>query len=90
MTALLWIGGALALCGAWLGLKIHRAKQEINRLLKTTQQLELEKQQLQAQKAVADTQVQHFETRKKNEQISRSFDRAAVIERLRKEGDLRD
>ena len=91
MTALL-LGGVVAALTlvTWVWWKLHRAAREIDALLKTTQQLEQENQQLQIQKAVVETQVQHLEARKKNEQISRSFDRAAVIEQLRRAGDLRD
>lgn len=63
--------------------KIRKAGQEIDRLFK-------ENHELQNQKAVAETQVKHFEVRKKNEENTRSTRRDDVIARLQQSGDLRD
>ncbi|WIM82564.1 DUF2681 domain-containing protein [Gallibacterium anatis] len=75
---------ALVLLGAGVAYyKIRKAGQEIDRLFK-------ENHELQNQKAVAETQVKHFETRKKNEENSRNTDRTALLDRLQQQGDLRD
>lgn len=75
---------ALVLLGAAVACyKIRKAGQEIDRLFK-------ENHELQNQKAVAETQVKHFETRKKNEENSRNTDRTALLDRLQQQGDLRD
>lgn len=63
--------------------KIRKSRQEIDRLFK-------QNEQLQQEKAVAQTQVKHFETRKKNEENSRNTDRTALLDRLQQQGDLRD
>ena len=75
---------ALVLLGVGVACyKIRKAGQEIDRLFK-------ENHELQNQKAVAETQVKHFETRKKNEENSRNTDRTALLDRLQQSGDLRD
>ena len=63
--------------------KIRKAHQEIDRLFK-------QNEQLQQEKAVAQTQVKHFEVRKKNEENNRTSDRNGLIDRLQQQGDLRD
>ena len=75
-------GTALAICG-YVVFKLKRAHREIEQLLKTNAQL-------QTQKVVAETQVKHFEVRKKNEENSRNADRNTLINELHKSGDLRD
>lgn len=75
---------ALVLLGVGVACyKIRKAEQEIDRLFK-------ENHELQNQKVVAETQVKHFETRKKNEENSRNTDRSALLDRLQQQGDLRD
>ena len=74
----------VGLVGAMLATyKIHKAHQEIDRLFK-------QNEQLQQEKVVAQTQVKHFETRKKNEENNRTSDRNGLIDRLQQQGDLRD
>ncbi|HHF1624527.1 TPA: DUF2681 domain-containing protein [Haemophilus influenzae] len=75
--------GIFALLGAYVMFKLKHAHREIEQLLKTNAQL-------QAQKAVAETQVKHFEVRKKNEENTRNTRRDDVIDRLQQSGDLRD
>ena len=75
--------GIFALLGAYVMFKLKHAHREIEQLLKTNAQL-------QTQKAVAETQVKHFEVRKKNEENTRITSRDDVINRLQKSGDLRD
>ena len=79
---LIGTGAALAICG-YVVFKLKRASREIDRLLKSNEQLAREK-------AVADTQVKHFETRKQHEESSRNADRDTLINGLHKSGDLRD
>ena len=75
---------ALVLLGVGVACyKIRKAGQEIDRLFK-------QNEQLQQEKAVAQTQVKHFEARKKNEENSRNTDRTALLDRLQQSGDLRD
>lgn len=75
--------GIFALLGAYMMFKLKHARREIEQLLKTNAQL-------QTQKAVAETQVKHFEVRKKNEENTRNTSRDDVINRLQQSGDLRD
>lgn len=75
--------GIFALLGAYVMFKLKHAHREIDQLLKTNAQL-------QTQKAVAETQVKHFEVRKKNEENTRNTSRDDVINRLQQSGDLRD
>ena len=63
--------------------KLKHAHREIEKLLKTNAQLH-------AQTAVVETQVKHFEVRKKNEENTRITSRDDVINRLQQSGDLRD
>lgn len=63
--------------------KIRKSRQEIDRLSK-------QNEQLQQEKAVVQTQVKHFEVRKKNEENTRGSRRDDVINRLQQQGDLRD
>ena len=83
--AYLILGGVavVLVSGAIACYKIRKASQEIDCLFK-------QNEQLQQENAVAQTQVKHFETRKKNEEKSRNTDRDALIERLHQSGDLRD
>ena len=74
----------LGLVGAMMATyKIRKSRQEIDRLSK-------QNEQLQQEKAVAQTQVKHFEVRKKNEENTRGSRRDDVINRLQQQGDLRD
>ena len=75
--------GIFTLLGAYVMFKLKHAHREIEQLLKTNAQL-------QTQKAVAETQVKHFEVRKKNEENTRKTSRDDVINRLQQSGDLRD
>lgn len=85
MMAYLILGGVavVSASGAIACYKIRKAQQEIDRLFK-------QNEQLQQEKAVAQTQVKHFETRKKNEENNRTSDRNGLIDRLQQSGDLRD
>ena len=80
---ILAVFGILGLLGVYGVFKLKHAHREIEQLLKTNAQL-------QTQKAVAETQVKHFEVRKKNEENSRNADRDTLIHELHKSGDLRD
>ena len=75
--------GTFALLGAYVMFKLKHAHREIEQLLKTNAQL-------QTQKAVAETQVKHFEVRKKNEENTHSSTRDELIDSMRKSKDLRD
>lgn len=75
--------GIFVLLGAYVMFKLKHAHREIEQLLKTNAQL-------QTQKAVAETQVKHFEVRKKNEENTRNTSRDDVINRLQQSADLRD
>ncbi|OOF50282.1 hypothetical protein BKK54_06445 [Rodentibacter genomosp. 1] len=81
MMLLAIIGGLMVVGYIWH--KFHRASREIDRLLKTNATLEQEK-------AVSETKVKHYETRKNHEENSRHADRTSLIDSLHKSGDLRD
>ena len=76
-VAVIFVGGTIACY------KIRKASHEIDRLFK-------QNEQLQQEKAVAQTQVKHFEVRKKNEENTRGSRRDDVINRLQQQCDLRD
>ena len=75
--------GIFGILGTYVMFKLKHAHREIEQLLKTNAQL-------QTQKAVAETQVKHFEVRKKNEENTRNTSRDDVINRLQPSSDLRD
>lgn len=75
--------GIFVLLGAYVMFKLKQARREIEQLLKTNAQLQM-------QKAVVETQVKHFEVRKKNEENTRNTSRDDVINRLQQSADLRD
>ncbi|OOF45628.1 hypothetical protein BKK51_05960 [Rodentibacter trehalosifermentans] len=81
MMLLAIIGGLIVVGYIWH--KLRSASREIDRLFKANQEL-------QNQKAMAETQVKHFEVRKKNEENTRRTRRDDLIERLQQSGDLRD
>ena len=85
MMLYLILGGVavVLVSGAIACYKIRKSQQEIDRLFK-------QNEQLQQEKVVAQTQVKHFETRKKNEENNRTSDRNGLINRLQQQGDLRD
>lgn len=70
--------------------KIRKAKQQVDNIMHANIKLLSEIQQLKAEKVVAQTQVKHFETRKKNEENNRTSDRNTLIDRLQQSNDLRD
>ncbi|TEW31407.1 DUF2681 domain-containing protein [Histophilus somni] len=63
--------------------RLKQANDEINTLLKTNETL-------QTEKAVAQTQVKHFEVRKANEENANRSNRDSIIDRLQQSNDLRD
>ena len=76
MAYLILSGVAVVLVsGVIVCYKIRKAQQEIDRLFK-------QNEQLQQEKTVAQTQVKHFEVRKKNEENTRGSRRDDVINRL--------
>lgn len=85
MMAYLILGGVavVLVSGSIAHYKIRKASQEIDCLFK-------QNEQLQQENAVAQTQVKHFETRKKNKENNRTSDRNGLIDRLQQQGDLRD
>lgn len=85
MMNYLYLGVIFGLAGLW-GYAHFRVKHLKSRLEKTQEKLTA----LETQKAVAETQVKHFEVRKKHEENSHSARRDDVIERLHQSGDLRD
>lgn len=85
MMSYLYLGVIFGLAGLW-GYAHFRVKHLKSQLEKTQEKLTA----LEAQKAVAETQVKHFEVRKKHEENSHSIRRDDVIERLQQSGDLRD
>ena len=84
MAYLILSGVAVVLVsGVIVCYKIRKAQQEIDRLFK-------QNEQPQQKNAVAQTQVKHFETRKKNEENNRTSDRNGLINRLQQQSNLRD
>ena len=75
--------GVILVIVVYVTAKLKAANRKINNLLKKNEAL-------QAEKAVAETKVKHFEVRKKNEEDNRSTSRDDVINRLQQSGDLRD
>lgn len=75
--------GLFALFVVYAVIRLKQANKQVEKALKEVEQLE-------AQKAVAQTQVKNFETRKKNEENNHSTTRDQLLERLQQSGDLRD
>lgn len=63
--------------------RLKKAKRDLDQMFATVERLKQEK-------AVAETQVKHFETRKKHEESTRRNSRDDIIDRLQQQGDLRD
>ncbi|MCK3654899.1 hypothetical protein A4G19_03685 [Pasteurellaceae bacterium Macca] len=87
--ALAIVGIFLAVIG-WAVFRVKQASREIDHLLKVTEQLEAENQQIANEKAVAETQVKHHQVRQRNEENTRGISHQHVIDRLQQQGDLRD
>lgn len=85
MMNYLYLGVIFGLAGLW-GYAHFRVKHLKSRLEKTKEKLT----SLEAEKAVVQAQVKHFEVRKKHEENTRSTRRDDVINRLQQSGDLRD
>lgn len=56
---------------------------------KANQKLSEQNQQLQAEKAVAETQLKNHQARKQNEENISGIGRGSIIDELHKNGDLR-
>lgn len=76
------IGLTLAFA-AFMGWKIKRASDEIDRLFKANEQLEREKN-------IAQTQVKNHQIKENYEKNHRTSARDELIDRLQQSGDLRD
>lgn len=70
-------------------LKLRSAQKEIEQVLKTNADLTEQNSRLQAQKAVAETQVKNHQTRKQNEENISSSSRDSIINELQQNSDLR-
>lgn len=70
-------------------LKLSSAQKEIDRVLKTNADLTAQNSRLQAQKAVAETQVKNHQARKQNEENTSGSSRDSIINELHQNGDLR-
>lgn len=75
------MGGLIVI--AFMGYKIKQANKDIDRLFKIREQLE-------AEKATAQTQLKNHQIRQQNEQNHHTTDRNELIEGLHAQGDLRD
>lgn len=83
LTLALIIGVALLSVIGWFKWQASRAERKIA-------EMEQQNQQLQTEKAVAQTQVKHHQTRKQNEENARNADRTFVLNSLQQSNDLRD
>ncbi|MDA3977913.1 DUF2681 domain-containing protein [Gallibacterium sp. AGMB14963] len=85
LTVYVIAGIAIVIIGliACFSIKVAQAK-------KTIAHYQQIAQQLQQQKAVADTQVKNYQEKAKNEENNRGVSRDDVINRLQQAGDLRD
>lgn len=90
MTILVFSASAVAFVVFFVWWKLRAAHREIDHLLKTSAQMQAQNEQLQAEKAVAQTQIKHYQVKQKNEENSHRLSRERVIDRLHAEGDLRD
>lgn len=90
MNLMLLVAGVVAVAVGYALFKLKQANDEIERVLKTNGELAAKNEQLQMQKAVAETQVKNAKVRKDNETKSIASDRSKLIDGLHATGDLRD
>ncbi|MDY4480278.1 MAG: DUF2681 domain-containing protein [[Pasteurella] aerogenes] len=90
MNLMLLVAGVVAVAVGYALFKLKQANDEIERILKTNGELTAKNEQLQMQKAVAETQVKNAKVRKDNETKSITSDRSKLIDGLHATGDLRD
>lgn len=83
MNLILILTALLVAVGLIFWWQLSKAHREIEQLMQTNAQLE-------QQKAVAETQVTHYQTRQKNEENHRATRREHIIDSLQQSGDLRD
>lgn len=84
MMSLMLAGvGVVALWGGYLLLRLRQSRKQAEALQK-------QNEQLQAQKAVAETKVKNYQVKQKNEENLISRSRTSLLERLHNDGDLRD
>lgn len=77
------IASAVVLIAGYLLCRLKQANNEINRLFETNKTL-------QAEQKIAQTQINHFEVRKRHEENANRTDRNGIIDRLQQSNDLRD
>lgn len=84
------IGVLITAIAAWFKWQAHRAEKQAVEFARKNAKLEAEKAELKTQNAVAKTQIKNYQTRTKNEAITRTDDRDALLERMQANADLRD
>lgn len=90
LTLALIIGAFLLVIVAWFKWQAYRAKQQALEFEQKNAKLAKQNEELQMQKAVAETQVTYYQTRKKNEENIDSTSRDQLLDRLQSNTDLRD
>lgn len=88
--SLILVGVAAAIIVmAWVWFKFFKAARTIDHLMKTNAELEQTNQRQAAEIAVKNTQIQHHQTRKQNEENLSGVSRERIIDQLHENGDLR-
>lgn len=77
------IASAVVLIVGYLLCRLKQANNEINKLFESNKTL-------QAEKEIAQTQINHFKARKTHEENANRTDRNGIIDRLQQSNDLRD
>ncbi|WP_109083233.1 DUF2681 domain-containing protein [Aggregatibacter kilianii] len=69
--------------------KIHKAKQQVDNIMRANLKLLSENNQLKTEKAVVEQQVKNYKVKQKYDETTNTLDRNTVVDELRKNNDLR-
>lgn len=69
--------------------KIHKAKQQVDNIMRANLKLLSENNELKTEKAVVEQQVKNFNVKKINDETTHTLDHNTVVDELRKNKDLR-
>ncbi|MCK9111011.1 DUF2681 domain-containing protein [Haemophilus influenzae] len=69
--------------------KIHKAKQQVDNIMRANLKLLSENNQLKTEKAVVEQQVKNYKVKQKHEENTHSLGRDGIVSELRQNNDIR-
>nr|DAU57470.1 MAG TPA: Protein of unknown function (DUF2681) [Caudoviricetes sp.] len=69
--------------------KIHKAKQQVDNIMRANLKLLSENNQLKTEKAVVEQQVKNYKVKQKHEENTHSLGRDGIVAELRQNNDIR-